>query len=299
MPTGGCIADTDPCPLGTVADGDTCVVPAVAAALFDFTGSLPITSTGYNTSAQLSTSSCDPIAVDGRGHYFDADSHHTLDLVNMPLYQDFTVEMWIRPTETGSGSLFSFKNNLLDFGGNLWISSCLGLVLDWGVSQQASNPNSLSTSNWSKVALTVNSIGAHNVRASIFINGYMVASENIGSAFSADASGTHKVGSFAGWTMFYDGFIYSLDYFEYVKTITVNTACTDAACPVCQDDGSCINNCDVNDFDNAGTCDECPTCDCGCNAAGDACNTCTECATDLTCDTNCANCSGTGASDCY
>lgn len=62
---------------------------------------------------------------------------------------------------------------------------------------------------------------------SLYINAVMVASRNYGEAFSV-AGTTQHFGSLGGATMFYDGWLYTFDYYEYVIDVTVkSSSCQD------------------------------------------------------------------------
>jgi hypothetical protein len=68
---------------------------------------------------------------DQRGDYFNPDYHHTLRISELPLFQTYTVEMWVRH-EINNVSIVSHEITDNYIFANLWISTCESLVLDWG-----------------------------------------------------------------------------------------------------------------------------------------------------------------------
>ena len=130
--TGDCIVGTGPCPLGTVNDSaGSCIVPTSVAASFTF-NSGSTTNAGYQSTWTVGAGGCSPWSRGTSGLYFDPSSSHYLD-ANWNLNTDFTMEMWVKPTATGTGSLWNFMVNRGYQNGNLWVTSCSGLALDWGV----------------------------------------------------------------------------------------------------------------------------------------------------------------------
>jgi hypothetical protein len=75
-----------------------------------------------------------PYVVENRGGWFGGSSEEDfLDIygIDWSLTDDFTVELWINPS--GSGSIFSFRYNRHLYNGNLWVADCFALVLDLGL----------------------------------------------------------------------------------------------------------------------------------------------------------------------
>lgn len=215
--------------------------------------------------------------------------------------------MWVKPTDTGNGSLFNWEINRGYSNGNLWVTSCGGLALDYATQQISSSPNSLSTTAWSKVSLKICTTGA-TTTAAIYINAVQLAAANFAETFTPPAQMSQTFGSLGGYAMFYDGFFYSVSYYEYCLDVTINTTCNDANsdgsedCSYCLDDGSCINNCGMQQFiDDSYTCQDCTgSCACGCNTSDVCTSTCNDCATSATaCTGNCATCAGAEADDCW
>jgi hypothetical protein len=135
-PTGDCI-DSD-CPRGTFSDSaSSCVVPDTVAVSFDLNAisAWPLASTGYNpfssgTEVVATATACAPWSIEGRGIYLDSSSSHYFT-TNIDMYEDFTLQTWIKPTAS-SGSIFNWQVNRGYSNGNLWVSDCDGLVLDYG-----------------------------------------------------------------------------------------------------------------------------------------------------------------------
>jgi hypothetical protein len=94
----------------------------------------PINANGIGGTFSSGPACQEPWFSEDRGLYFNNGSefsYQDVEINGLDLCEDFTIELWIRPV-TVLGTVFSFKLENAMYNGNLWISSCRGLVLDWG-----------------------------------------------------------------------------------------------------------------------------------------------------------------------
>lgn len=116
------------CEVGYVDNGNTCTQRTEPAVSFVFDDTVMFNGGWYTDSITIS-SICNAYDLSGRGLWFDEYNRY-VSLTGIQIVYDFTVELWINPT--ASGTIFSFMVNRGIENGNLWVSECYGLVLDFG-----------------------------------------------------------------------------------------------------------------------------------------------------------------------
>jgi hypothetical protein len=219
-----------------------------------------------------------------RGIFFNgATDTQSVTINNIGFYKNFTVAMWIKPVE-GDGSLFNFEVNRGKLNGNLFVSSCMGLGLNWATFDMSTPKNSLSTDHWSFISMSVEKADTV-VDILLYVNGSQSGHGMTNEQLNTSSTQMEYLGSIGSYTHFYKGFMYSFDYYEFARAATtVNTSCEDLNtdsildCPFCLGDNSCLGKCDVDEWDSTGTCTDCtPSAGEVCNATGTATAGCSGC----------------------
>ena len=258
-------------------DGLQCLPDPTPTVLIEFLGQAP-----YSGGAATADHCFPPWEVVDRGVYFNGET--SLAVTGLEVNPTFTIEMWVKPdADFTPGTLFYLPLTPNAYA-NLWVSDCLGIVLDWGWVRLETSRGALDSTVWQRVDLVVSEDVVDLHRLSVYVNANLRVSDVTNTLFNEGTGREEKwIGSIEGLLNNYKGMMYSFGYYPVPRMeVTINQACEDIDfededgnigngwpdCDYCLDDGTCIIPCCYGEYYSNFLCLICPVCEFGCSFDG-------------------------------
>ena len=184
------------------------------------------------------------------GDYFGSGNYLTLaNSTNLYLSSDFTIEMWINPSESlgnPGAALLQYRNNTSWGTGDfqLWARDN-GIFWDvpTGGSNQITVTNAYSAGNWTHIAITRQS---GTIRA--YINGVFKASVSDSTTFNGNG-GTKRIANiYDGSNYYFNGYISNLRINNTTALYTGTGSFTPSTTPLTAVSGTQLLSCQSNRF---------------------------------------------------
>ena len=350
------------CPTGYSVSGTECVLTGserimdmlfnkVQGVVYDSVNSIPAV-TGTSSTFYPDYESDDPIAAYSRGYYFRGSS-----IMNYAPYSTYTspylifssvfyIGIWFNPSAS-TGILFSSVNPSYNIILQYSIQSLkprikiglYSLVTEVFEYPSITCTNSAYLKSWNYVLFKLNLSQKGKTSITCYVNTVEESSQEAGSGFLFDETdsnymmaGTQRSDSSTYDSSYYQGFIYHIMVDVDVDNpgAEVSADCT-GGCTFCVKGGTCLNDCEISEYQSGTGYQDCSECnenckDLGCRDNTDTCNICgdpgcKECSTYeyddcdvyfcsdgqyqssdgstcLDCDSTCTTCNGEGPASC-